>query len=87
MTKEQIILEIQRTASENGGTPLGLRTFERETGISLSSWRGEVLAKLGCRFERRRVRCEPSKRGTRTVISDSEFDSTDSKEQMFPNLR
>ncbi|MEJ0001148.1 MAG: GIY-YIG nuclease family protein [Verrucomicrobiota bacterium] len=47
MTKEQIILEIQRTASENGGIPLGLRTFEREAGISLSSWRGKYWRNWG----------------------------------------
>jgi hypothetical protein len=41
MNKAQIILEIQRTASDNGGVPLGLRTFERETGILYSSWRGK----------------------------------------------
>jgi hypothetical protein len=41
MTKEQIILEIQRTASENGGAPLGLKAFERETGVSVHSWRGK----------------------------------------------
>ncbi len=40
MDKAQIIREIQRTADENDGTPLGQRTFERETGISMTSWRG-----------------------------------------------
>jgi len=33
ITKEAVIAAIQRTASENGGAPLGQRTFERETGI------------------------------------------------------
>jgi hypothetical protein len=41
MDKAQIILEIQRTASDNGGTPLGLGRFTRETGISMGSWRGK----------------------------------------------
>src|SRR5271166_4248428 len=41
ITKEGIIADIQRTASDNGGTPLGQRTFERETGISTASWRGK----------------------------------------------
>ena len=39
-TKESIIAEIQRTASENGGAALGQRAFERETGITRSQWRG-----------------------------------------------
>jgi len=37
--KTQIISEIQRTAADNDGVPLGQRLFERETGISQSSWR------------------------------------------------
>jgi hypothetical protein len=41
MNKEQIILEIQRTASENGGVPLGLRAFKSETGIAQHSWVGK----------------------------------------------
>jgi Meiotically up-regulated gene 113 len=40
-TKEAVIAAIQRTASDNGGVPLGQRTFERETGISTGSWRGK----------------------------------------------
>ena len=46
-TKETIISEIQRTASDNGGVPLGQRTFERETGISSSSWRGKYWRNWG----------------------------------------
>jgi len=41
MNKAQIILEIQRTASENGGLPLGLRAFKSETGISTHTWCGK----------------------------------------------
>ena len=41
MEKAQIIQEIQRTASDNGGIPLGQRAFEQETGISMASWRGK----------------------------------------------
>jgi hypothetical protein len=41
VAKESIITEIQRTAAENDGVPLGLRAFERETGISASSWQGK----------------------------------------------
>jgi hypothetical protein len=33
MTKEEIVSEIRRTAAENGGTPLGMAAFARETGI------------------------------------------------------
>ena len=46
-TKESIITEIQRTASDNGGVPLGQTTFERETGISTSSWRGKYWRNWG----------------------------------------
>ncbi len=46
-TKESIISEIRRTASDNGGVPLGQKTFERETGISSSSWRGKYWRNWG----------------------------------------
>lgn len=35
MTKDDILKEIRRTAKENGGIPLGMGRFEKETGISL----------------------------------------------------
>jgi hypothetical protein len=38
--KDSLIAEIKRTASENGGPPLGEGAFRRETGIPQSSWRG-----------------------------------------------
>ncbi len=41
MTKEHIIQEIKRTAAENGGVPLGWRTFGKATGIAESRWRGK----------------------------------------------
>jgi hypothetical protein len=47
VTKEFIIAELQRTASENGGVPLGQRTFERETGIAPSAWRGRYWRNWG----------------------------------------
>lgn len=46
-TKEAIISEIQRTAINNRGTPLGQETFERETGISTGSWRGKYWRNWG----------------------------------------
>jgi hypothetical protein len=47
ITKEALIASIQRTATENGGKPLGQRTFERETGISTASWRGKFWRNWG----------------------------------------
>jgi hypothetical protein len=41
ITKESIIADIQRTASENGGVPLGIGGFRRECGISPGAWRGK----------------------------------------------
>ncbi len=41
MTKIRIIREIQRTAQENGGKPLGRQRFLRETGIKESDWSGK----------------------------------------------
>lgn len=38
--KTQIIEEIKRTAAANGGTPLGWRRFEEETGIRYYDWYG-----------------------------------------------
>lgn len=47
MDKAQIISEIKRTSSENDGSPLGQRTFERETGIMTSAWRGRYWRNWG----------------------------------------
>ena len=38
LPREHIIEEIKRTAKENGGTPLGVRRFEAETGITSYGW-------------------------------------------------
>ncbi len=47
MNKEHILKEIKRTASENGGKPLGRTRFENETGIKTSDWFGKYWAKWG----------------------------------------
>lgn len=44
-TKEQILLEIKRTAQANDGTPLGQGRFERETGVKKSEWYGRFWTK------------------------------------------
>jgi hypothetical protein len=40
MTKAEILNEIRRTAPPNGGPALGMRAFERETGIRHTDWLG-----------------------------------------------
>jgi hypothetical protein len=40
MTKDEILSEIRRTAADNGGVPLGIRTFVRQTGIRHADWFG-----------------------------------------------
>jgi hypothetical protein len=40
MDKNHIIQEIQRTAKENDGIPLGIQRFKKETGIRYSDWFG-----------------------------------------------
>jgi len=45
MDKEQILAEMRRTATENGGVPLGVRMFATETGIKESDWRGRYWAR------------------------------------------
>ncbi|MBX3226356.1 MAG: hypothetical protein KIT84_44605 [Labilithrix sp.] len=41
MQKERILAEIKRTASENGGAPLGMHRFQKETGITRDAWLGK----------------------------------------------
>ena len=38
LSKEQILVEIKRTAKENGGKPLGKLRFVKETGIGPYDW-------------------------------------------------
>ena len=46
MTKDEILVEIRRTASENGGRPLGRGRFAQVTGIKDDDW-GRYWARFG----------------------------------------
>lgn len=47
MKKEHILQEIKRTATANGGVPLGSRKFFEETGIKVADWKGKLWARWG----------------------------------------
>ncbi|MDP3640345.1 MAG: GIY-YIG nuclease family protein [Nanoarchaeota archaeon] len=52
-TKQEIISSIRRTAKENGGKPLGVARFEKETSIKVHEWKkywprfGDALKEAG----------------------------------------
>lgn len=46
ITKQDILEAICRTAKENGGRPLGMNRFEKETGIKPYDW-GKYYARFG----------------------------------------
>jgi hypothetical protein len=43
--REYVLREIKRTAHENGGVPLGMDRFRKETGIRERDWRGRFWAR------------------------------------------
>lgn len=45
ISRDHIIREVQRTATENGGKPLGRLSFLTQTGIKESDWRGRYWAR------------------------------------------
>lgn len=46
ITKQDMLDAMRRTAKENGGNPLGMARFERETGINKYEW-GKYWARFG----------------------------------------
>ncbi len=42
-----ILSEIKRTATQNGGKPVGMKRFQTETGIAEHEWRGSYWARWG----------------------------------------
>jgi len=47
MEKQHIVDEILRTAEANGGVPLGISRFFKETGIKVADWHGRYWVRWG----------------------------------------
>jgi hypothetical protein len=47
LQKSHILAEIRRTATANGGTPLGHARFLQETGIKVADWHGKHWSRWG----------------------------------------
>jgi len=47
MDRHDIVREIQRTAQQNNGQPLGAKRFQDETGIEESDWFGKYWRNWG----------------------------------------
>ncbi len=47
MERAYIVAEIRRTAADNGGVPLGVAAFRRETGIKQTDWHGKYWVRWG----------------------------------------
>lgn len=45
ISRDHILKEVQRTAAENGGKPLGRLAFYTQTGIKEADWRGRYWAR------------------------------------------
>jgi hypothetical protein len=71
MTKEDIIKEIQRTASENDNVPLGISKFFQATGIKDDDWKGKYWARWGDAV--REAGFTPNKFITQSVNEDSDL--------------
>jgi hypothetical protein len=76
--KQHILDEIRRTASQNGGVPLGRARFQAETGISQSDWYAKFWRSWGDAV--REAGYEPN-------VLQSAFDEKDVLEKLIAFIR